>query len=163
MERKITKKDVVDEIIKFVIEWRTDDIDEDTTLGEIHGTLNMIDWMFEHLRSKFPQLKEFGDEKKQLKKGDTMEDLAEIAMKLLPEDATIEVDENDADHEPPEEEVKNVEFYFCSKDTDGDGRVSSMIKPKLMSKKEFLDRCAEFYENRGTHFNDFEQMHVRMM
>ena len=56
-------------------------------------------------------------------------------------------------------EQKTVAIYCCDNKEPG---VSSSIEDRPMTKEEFLKHCADFFDARGTHFNDFEQMHVRI-
>ena len=59
-------------------------------------------------------------------------------------------------------EKKTVDIYCCNGNKSGGQGVSSSIEDRPMTKEEFLKHCADFFDARGTHFNDFEQMHVRI-
>lgn len=39
---------------------------------------------------------------------------------------------------------------------------TARLAPKEMTREEFLQECGEFYDNRGTHCDDFEVMQARI-
>ena len=161
MQRKITRDDLLAEIIKLVCEYRSE-IEEDTTLGQIHAGVQTVSWVFDWLKEKFPCIAPLEESKiKTLIKGTTMGDLANLAMTLIPEGATFE-DKSGEEDTKDEGEKKTVDIYCCDSDKSGEPGVSSSIEDSPMTKEEFLKHCADFFDARGTHFNDFEQMHVRI-
>lgn len=161
MQRKITRDDLLAEIIKLVCEYRTE-IEEDTTLGQIHAGVQTVSWVFDWLKEKFPCIAPLPEDKiRALIKGTTMGDLANLAMTLIPEGATFE-DKSGEENTKGEGEKKTVAIYCCDSNKSGEPGVSSSIEDSLMSKEEFLKHCADFFDARGTHFNDFEQMHIRI-
>ena len=56
---------------------------------------------------------------------------------------------------------KVVGFCLCT-NVEGGESISSMSEDHPMTRQEFLNHCAEFYDARGTHLNDFEMMHIRI-
>lgn len=162
MQRKITRDDLLEEIIRLVCEYRTE-IEESTTLGEIHAGVQTVSWVFDWLKEKFPSIETLKEDKvRSLIKGTTMGDLADLAMTLIPEGATFEYKTGE---EPPKDEEQKKTVAICCCDSDEAGRpsgVSSFIEARPMTKNEFLKHCADFYDARGTHFNDFEYMHIRI-
>ena len=59
-------------------------------------------------------------------------------------------------------EKKTCAFMFTTDDKDGSGGNGSSIEPTPMTKMEFLKKCEEFYNARGTNYNDYEQMLVKI-
>ena len=156
MKRKVTRDDLENEIVRLAIEYRSE-VDRNSTLGELHFGINTVEWIFDWMKEKFPEIKDIERTTiEHLIKGTTLSDLANIAMTLLPEGATFDdgVPETDASKE---EAKKVVGVYWCE-----EGGPTAQAPDKSMTKKEFLDMCAEYFDNRGSHFNDFAEMHIRI-
>lgn len=156
MKRKVTREYLENEIVRLAIEYRSE-VDRNSTLGELHFGINTVEWIFDWLKEKFPEINDIERTTiEHLIKGTTLSDLANIAMTLLPEGATFD-DGTPEEESKKDEPKKAVGVYFCA-----EGGVSSQMPDKAMTKKEFLDMCAEYFDNRGSHFNDFSEMHIRI-
>lgn len=57
--------------------------------------------------------------------------------------------------------TKTVSFHLQNRYKDGSG-TDAFVRAAEMTKKEFLKKCAAFYDARGTMLDDFEFMTVRI-
>ena len=156
MTEKITRDKIVKAIIRRINEYREDLVTEDARLGVIGAGPGMVSWVYDWLREEYDwagMTMPDADEIKRLLKGDTVGRLADIAMAHCRKDAEREVKDQNGGAE-----TKNVEVYMCNESEN----VGSLMRPKEMTRDEFLAVCGKFYDNRGTHFNDFERLSVRM-
>lgn len=147
---------VVSSIIRLINEHREGCVGEDTQLGRIHIGCSTVSWMYDWLKDEYdwagmkipPE-----DEIKSLRQGDTVGKLAEIAMRHCNADAEREVED------PHEGKLtKTVEISMASPE---DG-IGAHRDPVAMTREEFLKACGEFYDNCGTHCDDFEVMQVKI-
>lgn len=156
MKEKLTREMVVSSIIRLINEHREGCVGEDAQLGRIHIGCSTVSWMYDWLKEeydwagmKIPTEAEI----KSLRQGDTVGKLAEIAMRHCNADAEREVED------PHEGKLtKTVEISMASP-KDG---IGAHRDPVAMTREEFLKACGEFYDNRGTHCDDFEVMQVKI-
>ena len=156
MKEKLTREMVVRSIIRLINEHREGCVGEDAQLGRIHIGCSTVSWMYDWLKEEYDwagMTMPSDDEIKALWQGDTVGKLADIAMSHCNADAEHEVEDP---HEG--KSTKTVEISMSSP-KDGIGAHSD---PVAMTREEFLKACGEFYDNRGTHCDDFEVMQVRI-
>lgn len=162
MKQKVTKDKVLESIIKLINEYREDCVEPDASLGRLHIGPTMLNWMFDWLHAEYKDAKmtvPTEDEIAKLVQGDTIETLADIAMKHVEEGA--EYDDGEPDPHAEGAVMKTVAFHFTEEKSEN-GTVSSSREPKEMTREEFLKVCGEFYDNRGTHIDDFPLMVVKI-
>ena len=156
MKEKITREMVVKSIIGLINEHREECVSEDAQLGRIHIGYNTISWMYDWLKEEYGwagMTMPSDDEIKALLQGDTIGKLADIAMQHCNAEAEHEI-EGPHSGKP----TKIVEISMASPD-DGVGSCRDAV---AMTREEFLKACGEFYDNRGTHCNDYELMQVKI-
>ena len=156
MKEKITREMVVKSIIGRINEHREECVSEDARLGRIHIGYNTISWMYGWLKEEYGwagMTMPSDDEIKALLQGDTIGKLADIAMQHCNAEAEHEIEDPHAG-----KATKIVEILMASPD-DGVGSSRDAV---AMTREEFLEACGEFYDNRGTHCNDFEMMQVKI-
>ena len=156
MKEKLTREMVVRSIIGLINEHREGCVSEDAKLGRIHIGCSTVSWMYDWLKEEYDwaEMKmPTEDEILALRQEDTIGKLADIAMSHCKADAEREVEDP---HEG--KSTKTVEISMASPD---DG-IGSHRDPVAMTREEFLEACGEFYDNRGTHCDDFEVMQVRI-
>lgn len=162
MKQKVTRDKVLNSIIKFIDEYLSDCVDEDASLGRLNIGLQTVEWMYDWLAEEYSGAKMTRPSKEELKEllnGDTIGKLADIAMKHVEEG--VEYDDGEPDPKSEGTTMKTVAFHFTEEQSEG-GTVSSDMPPKEMTREEFLKVCSEFYDNRGTHINDFPLMYVKI-
>ena len=155
MKSKVTREDVLASVIKLINEYREDSVEEGAHLGTLRISKQMIDWLYDWLCDEYRKVgmtKPSEDELEILVQGDTVGKLADIAMNHIPGDGEYEEDDEKVDSQ---ESVKMVSIKYSSRDG-----VSAESAPQKMDRERFLKMCAEFFDARGTHFNDFEFMSV---
>lgn len=160
MKKKVTREEVLESIIKLIKEHREEMVEEDARLGDLHLGFSTISWMFDWLKEEYSKVSmemPLEEEMRSLLKGDTVGKLADIAMFHIKGDGEYE----DESAEPKDEATtKTVALTFLNpKD---DCSTTSHYAPQKMTKAQFLESCAEFFDARGTHCNDFELMQVRI-
>lgn len=156
MKEKITREMVVKSIIGLINEHRKECVSEDAQLGRIHIGYNTISWMYDWLKEEYSwagMTMPSDDEIKALLQGDTIGKLADLAMQHCNAEAEREIEDPHAG-----KATKTVEISMASHD-DGIGSYRDAV---AMTREEFLKACGEFYDNRGTHCNDFEMMRVKI-
>lgn len=162
MKQKVTREKVLKSIISLIVEHRSECVEEDAQLGRLHIGLQTVEWMYDWLAEEYKDAKmtkPSKDELKELLQGDTIGKLADIAMKHVEDGA--EYDDGEEDQENSGNVRKTVSFVFQNQDKGG-GCVSSISEPSAMTRDEFIKKCGEFYDARGTHVNDFELMFVKV-
>ena len=156
MKEKITREMVVRSIIGLINEHREGCVSEDSQLGRIHIGRSTVSWMYDWLKEEYEwagMTMPSDDEIKALRQGDTVGKLADIAMSHCKADAEREIED------PHEGKLtKTVEISMASPE---DG-IGAHRDPVAMTRDEFLKACGEFYDNRGTHCDDFEVMQVKI-
>ena len=156
MKEKLTREMVVRSIIGLINEHREGCVSEDAQLGRIHIGCSTVSWMYDWLKEEYDwagMKMPTEDEIKSLRQKDTVGKLADIAMRHCNVDAEREVGD------PHEGKVtKTVEISMASP-KDG---IGAHRNPVDMTREEFLEACGEFYDNRGTHCDDFEVMQVKI-
>ena len=156
MKEKLTREMVVRSIIGLINEHREGCVSEDAQLGRIHITYSTVSWMYGWLKAEYDwagMKMPTEDEIQALHQGDTIGKLADIAMRHCRANAEREVED------PHEGKLtKTVEISMASPD---DG-IASHRDPAAMTREEFLKACGEFYDNRGTHCDDFEVMQAKI-
>lgn len=162
MKQKVTRDKVLNSIIKLIDEYRSDCVEEDASLGRLHIGLQTVEWMYDWLAEEYSGAKMTRPSKEELKEllnGDTIGKLADLAMKHVEEGA--EYDDGEPDPKAEGTTMKTVAFHFTEEQSEGE-TVGSNMPPKEMTREEFLKVCGEFYDNRGTHINDFPLMYVKI-
>lgn len=162
MRQKVTKDKVLASIIRLINEYREDCVEPYASLGRLHIGPRTLNWMFSWLRAEYDDAKMTApteDEISKLVQGDTIETLADIAMKHVEEGA--EHDDGEPDPHAEGAVTKTVAFHFTEEESEN-GTVNSSMEPKEMTREEFLKVCGEFYDNRGTHIDDFPLMAVKI-
>lgn len=155
-KEKLTRAMVVDSIIKLINEHREECVSENAQLGRIHLGLNTVSWMYDWLKEEYGwagMTMPTEEEIKALLQGDTIGKLADIAMQHCNADAEHEVED------PHEGKVLKTVEIAMSNPSD---RVCSRSDPEEMTREEFLEACGEFYDNRGTHCDDYEVLQVKV-
>ena len=156
MKEKITREMVVKSIIGLINEHREECVSEDARLGRIHIGYNTISWMYDWLKEEYSWAgmeMPSDDEIKALRQGDTVGKLADIAMQHCNAEAEHEIEDPHAG-----KATKIVEISMTSPDY----IVRSYRDAVAMTREEFLEACGDFYDNRGTHCNDFEMLQVKI-
>lgn len=155
MKIKVTRKDVLASVIKLINEYREDSVEEYAHLGTLRISKQMISWLYDWLCEEYRKVgmtMPSEEELASLVQGDTIGKLADIAMNHIPGDGEYEEDDEKVDSQ---KSVKMVAIKYSSRDG-----VSAESAPQKMDRERFLKMCAEFFDARGTHFNDFEFMSV---
>ena len=156
MKVKITREMVVKSIIGLINVHREECVSEDAQLGRIHIGYNTISWMYDWLKAEYSWAEmtmPSDDEIKALLQGDTVGKLADIAMQHCNAEAEREIEDPHAG--------KATKIVEISMACPADG-LESHRDAVAMTREEFLKACGEFYDNRGTHCNDFEVMQVKV-
>ena len=160
MKHKVTREEILKSIIRLINEYREDSVEESARLGNLHIGIQTLTWMYDWLCEDYAKInmqRPSEEELKTLVKGDTIGKLADIAMSHIKGDGEYEV----AEEKEKEPTTKKV-FIYTSNPSTQDG-VAAMFGPDPMRRDEFLKKCGEFYDSRGTHCNDFEVMEVRIL
>ena len=160
MKKKVTREEVLKSIIKLINEHREDVVEEEASLGRLHIGVQTLMWMYDWLCEEYSHVhmeRPLEEELRTLVLGDTLGKLADIAMSHIKGDGEYE----DESAEPKDEATtKTVALAFLNpKD---DCSPAAQYAPQKMTKAQFLEACAEFFDARGTHLNDFELMQVRI-
>lgn len=161
MTKKVTREEVLSSIIKLINEHREEAVEENAWLGRLHIGIGTLTWMYDWLCEEYSKVnmeRPSEDEIKQLLKSDTIGKLADIAMAHIKGDGEYEVEEKS---DSPDEKVWDVFIQQKDKENSSEG-VNSLRGPEKMTKAEFMKQCEEFWDNRGTYFNDFEVMYIRL-
>lgn len=156
MKEKITREMVVKSIIGLINVHREECVSEDAQLGRIHIGYNTISWMYDWLKEEYSwagMTMPSDDEIKALLQGDTIGKLADLAMQHCNAKAEHEIEDPHAG-----KATKPVEISMASP---GEG-IESRRDAVAMTREEFLKVCEEFYDNRGTHCNDYELLQVKI-
>ena len=162
MTKKVTRDKVLASIIKLINEYREDAVEEDASLGRLHIGVQTLMWMYGWLCEEYSKVnmeRPSEEEIRELVQGDTIGKLADIAMSHIKGDGEYEVEEEPAS---PDEKVWNVAIHQVAKENSSDG-VNALRGPEKMTKSEFMKLCEEFWDNRGTHCDDFEVMSIRLL
>ena len=165
MKKKVTREEVLESIIELLNEYRAESVEEDAQLGRLHiggqAIMWMYDWLAEEYANKVKMARPSRDIIKRLfKKYDTIGKLADIAMQHIPGDGTYEVSDK-VETKDTAKVTKQVAIFKETREESGNG-VQSISPIEELTKEEFLVRCAEFYDARGTHIDDYEVMIIRM-
>lgn len=163
MKKKVTREEVLESIIELLNEYRAESVEEDAQLGRLHIGGQAIMWMYDWLSEKYSKVNmtiPSQSEVAHLVMGDTIGKLADIAMKHIPGDGTYEVSDKE-EKKDTAKETKQVAIFKETREESGNG-VQSISPIEELTKEEFLARCAEFYDARGTHIDDYEVMIIRM-
>lgn len=156
MKEKITREMVVRSIIGRINEHREECVSEDAQLGRIHIGYNTISWMYDWLKEEYGwagMTMPSDDEIKALLQGDTIGKLADLAMQHCNAEAEHEIDDPHAG-----KVTKTVEIAMSNPSES----MCSYRDPEEMTRDAFLKACGEFYDNRGTHCDDYEVLQVRI-
>ena len=156
MKEKITREMVVRSIIGLINEHREECVSEDAQLGRINIGYNTISWMYDWLKEEYAwagMTMPSDDEIKALLQGDTIGKLADLAMKHCNAEAEHEIEDPHAG-----KVTKTVEIAMSNPSD----RVCSHSDPEEMTREEFLKACGEFYDNCGTHCDDYEVLQVKI-
>lgn len=162
MKKRVTREEVLASIIKLINEYREDIVEEEASLGCLHIGVKTLMWMYDWLCEEYSKVnmeRPLEEEIRTLVQGDTIGKLADIAMSHIKGDGEFEVEENECD--PKDEKVWNVFIQQIEKENSSEG-VNALRGPEKMTKSEFLKLCEEFWDNRGTHYNDYEVMKIRL-
>ena len=157
MKKKVTRDDVLKSIIKLINEYREDCVEEGAYLGKLHIGTSMLVWLFDWLKEEYRMVKMTMPEECELThllQRDTIGTLADIAMKHIPGGGEYDVE--DGRVEKMESKRKIVAFIKSNKD------VESYSNPELLTKEEFLKKCEDFFDARGTNVDDFEFMSIQI-
>ena len=157
MKKKVTRDDVLKSIIKLINEYREDCVEEDAYLGKLHIGPSMLVWLFDWLKEEYRMVEMTMPEECELThllQRDTIGTLADIAMKHIPGDGEYDVEESKCDKTGGTRKV--VAFIKSNKD------IESYHDPELLTKEEFLKKCEDFFEARGTNIEDFEFMSIQI-
>lgn len=163
MKKKVTREEVLESIIELLNEYRAESVEEDAQLGRLHIGGQAIMWMYDWLAEKYSKVNmtiPSQSEVAHLVMGDTIGKLADIAMKHIPGDGTYEVSDK-VETKDTAKVTKQVAIFKETREESGNG-VQSISPIEELTKEEFLVRCAEFYDARGTHIDDYEVMIIRM-
>ena len=161
MKKKVTREEVLSSIIKLINEHREDVVEEDASLGRLHIGVQTLMWMYDWLCEEYSKVnmeRPLEEELKTLVQGDTLGKLADIAMAHIRGDGEYEVEE---EPDSPDETVWNVFIQQKDKENSPEG-VNALRGPEEMTKAEFMKQCEKFWDNRGTHCDDFEVMYIRL-
>ena len=164
MKKKVTREEVLESIIELLNEYGIEGVEEKTQLGDaisIECLVWMYDWLAEEYANKVKMARPSRDIIKRLfKKYDTIGKLADIAMQHIPGDGTYEVSDK-VETKDTAKVTKQVAIFKETREESGNG-VQSISPIEELTKEEFLVRCAEFYDARGTHIDDYEVMTIRL-
>ena len=161
MKKKVTREEVLYSIIKLINEHREDVVEEDASLGRLHIGVQTLMWMYDWLCEEYSKVnmeRPLEEELRSLVQGDTLGKLADIAMAHIKGDGEYEVEEKP---DSPDEKVWNVWIRQIDKANSSEG-VNALRGPEKMTKEEFMKQCEEFWDNRGTHCDDYEIMSIRL-
>lgn len=161
MKKKVTREEVLSSIIKLINERREDVVEERASLGRLHIGVPTLMWMYDWLCEEYSKVnmeRPIEEELRTLVQGDTLGKLADIAMAHIKGDGEYEVEE---DTDSSDEKVWNVWIQKIEKANSSEG-VNALRGHEKMTKTEFLRLCEEFWDNRGTHYNDYEIMSIRL-
>jgi hypothetical protein len=164
MKKKVTREEVLESIIELLNEYGKEGVEEKTQLGDARISINCVMWMYDWLAEKYSKVNmtiPSQSEVAHLVMGDTIGKLADIAMKHISGDGTYEVS-GKVETKDTAKVTKQVAIFKETWDEMGDGGMQSVSPIEELTKEEFLARCAEFYDARGSHIDDYEVMTIRM-
>lgn len=162
MKKKVTRKEVLSSIIKLINEHREDVVEEEASLGRLHIGVQTLMWMYDWLCEEYSHVhmeRPLEEELRTLVQGDSLGKLADIAMSHIKGNGEYEVEEEKSNS--TNDKVFDVAIHQIEKLNSPYG-VNALRGPEKMTKSEFLKLCEEFWNNRGTHYNDYEVMEIRL-
>ena len=152
MKKKVTREEVLESIIELLNEYGKEGVEEKTQLGDARISSECLMWMYDWLAEEYAKVKMARpgqDIINVLLKCDTIGTLADIAMQHIPGDGTYEVSDKE-EKKDTAKATKQVAIFKETREESGEG-VQSISPREELTKEEFLVRCAEFYDARGTH------------
>ena len=164
MKKKVTREEVLESIIELLNEYGIEGVEEKTQLGDARISIQCVTWMYDWLAEEYAKVKMARPSQEIIKvllNCDTIGTLADIAMQHISGDGTYEVSDKE-EKKDTSKVTKQVAIFKETRDELGNGGIQSVSPIEELTKEEFLARCAEFYDARGTHIDDYEVMTIRM-